>query len=286
MPFIMPAAVIGTGNLSRRITEQLLVRGAYVVVFASSRKDSSSSQEEIPRGSIIVRLDYRDKRGLISAFTTYGVEIVVSCLHGGALDLQPGIGDAAKQAGVKLFIPNDFGFPLPGYTQSTSVAREGYAQHMTRIGLPTTRVLIGICAEGIPWLVASCSAPGKVSIVGSGNVPASFTSIIDIAGFIGHVLTSYSISQLANQVFRLEGQSATLHEIAAMYGKEAIQVDSVDDPYATYMQKQIDLGLGRCGHGARNSRMSSEEAELIVGASKAWWPGHVWRNVRGALPGF
>lgn len=59
------------------------------------------------------------------------MEIVVSCLHGGALDLQPGIGDAAKQAGVKLFIPNDFGFPLPGYTQSTSVAREGYAREFS-----------------------------------------------------------------------------------------------------------------------------------------------------------
>ncbi|KAK0457511.1 uncharacterized protein EV420DRAFT_1688864 [Desarmillaria tabescens] len=284
MPSIMLAAVIGTGNLSRRITEQLLVCGAYVIVFASSR-DSSSTPEEIPRGSIIVRLDYRDKRSLISSFTTYGVEIVVSCLHGEALDLQPGIGDAAKQAGVKLFIPNDFGFPLPGYTQSTSMVREGYAQYMTRIGLPTTRVLVGICAEGIPWLVASSSAPGKVSIIGSGNIQASFTSIIDIAGFIGHVLTSYSISQLANQVFRLEGQSVTLREIAAMYGKEAIQVDSLDDPDATYMQKQIDIGLGGCGNEAHNSRMSSEEADLII-ASKAWWAGHVWRNVRDALPGF
>ncbi len=101
------------------------------------------------------------------------MEIVVSCLHGGALDLQPGIGDAAKQAGVKLFIPNDFGFPLPGYTQSTPVAREGYArefsphaavtvaeesllsihcaEHMTRIGLPTTRVLVSTCLSLSLW---------------------------------------------------------------------------------------------------------------------------------------
>jgi hypothetical protein len=49
-------------------------------------------------------------------------------------------------------------------------------------------------------------ANGKVTIGGAGNAPISFTHRVDIARFIGHVLTTLPASRLEWSTFRIEGE--------------------------------------------------------------------------------
>ncbi len=52
-------------------------------------------------------VDYSNKESIKNALT--GVDVVISTVALTALDLQPGIAEAAKEVGVKLFVPSEFG---------------------------------------------------------------------------------------------------------------------------------------------------------------------------------
>lgn len=51
---------------------------------------------------------------LASILREHNVEVVISALAYGALPAQWPIADAAKEAGVKLFVPSEYGMPTEG----------------------------------------------------------------------------------------------------------------------------------------------------------------------------
>ncbi|KJX93660.1 NAD(P)-binding protein [Zymoseptoria brevis] len=94
-------AVAGaTGNLGPAIVEQLVKANLSVTILSQSGNTSS-----LPSSVKTVKVDYKSSDSLISALA--GQEAVVSLLpdHGS----QPALIDAAIAAGVKLFIPSEFG---------------------------------------------------------------------------------------------------------------------------------------------------------------------------------
>jgi hypothetical protein len=54
---------------------------------------------------------------------------------------------------------------------------------------------------------------GKVTITGDGTSPISWTSIKDVAGFVGWVLTHQDPSDLKNKIFRVEGSRKSWDDI-------------------------------------------------------------------------
>lgn len=98
-----------TGNLGPAILKALLEAGFEVTIL--SRKGSNTT-DSLPAHSNqkIIKVDYNDVQELTSALQ--GVEVVVSTLAGVALDTQKPLIDAALAAGVKRFIPSDFGSDL------------------------------------------------------------------------------------------------------------------------------------------------------------------------------
>ena len=88
----------GAGNIGTHVTSALVSQGASVIIL--SRKDI-----EAPPGTTARKVDYSNKQSLVEALR--GIEVVVSVLstHGGT-DPQVLLADAAKEAGVKLFVPS------------------------------------------------------------------------------------------------------------------------------------------------------------------------------------
>ena len=60
-----------------------------------------------------------------------------------ALDLQPGIAEAAKEVGVKLFVPSEFGGPTEGETGVFLGDKANIQEQLKDIGIPYTLFYTG-----------------------------------------------------------------------------------------------------------------------------------------------
>ncbi|KAM5349451.1 hypothetical protein ACJ41O_005956 [Fusarium nematophilum] len=96
----------GNGNLGPVIIGELLANNLHVSLL--SRKGSTSTDTLKNRGYVgVVEVDYQDLDGLAKALE--GVDVVVSTIGNAGLDTQVRLVDAAVAAGVKRFLPSEFG---------------------------------------------------------------------------------------------------------------------------------------------------------------------------------
>lgn len=101
-------AVAGaTGNLGPAIVKALLDANFQVVAFSRSGKS-----EGLPSSVKTVQVDYASVPSLVNALKSNGIDAIVSNLP--KHDDQPPLIDAAIEAGVKRFLPSDFGSNLSG----------------------------------------------------------------------------------------------------------------------------------------------------------------------------
>lgn len=69
-----------------------------------------------PEGVKVVPVTYSDKTSVTTALKENNIEVIISILFKDGLGIQPGIAEAARDAGVKLFFPSEFGFPTMYHT--------------------------------------------------------------------------------------------------------------------------------------------------------------------------
>lgn len=99
---IRTVLVIGaSGTLGRQATKHLLANG-----FQVSGLIRDSSKAELPNEVKVFRTDYSEK-SLEEAFK--GQDAAVSTISGDGLGIQKAIVDAAVAAGVKFFLPSEYG---------------------------------------------------------------------------------------------------------------------------------------------------------------------------------
>lgn len=97
---------------------------------------------------------------LASTFREHNVEVVISALAYGALPAQWPISDAAKEAGVKLFVPSEYGMPTEGGKDGNLAIKSQFAgkfatarysrlciddsipDHVKSLGIPVLRVYV------------------------------------------------------------------------------------------------------------------------------------------------
>jgi len=256
-------AVIGAGIIGTPVVEALFSKGVSVVVIT---RPGSSTTSNIPKGAKSASVDLKSATALAEAFRAHNVEVVVSTIGHPGLPDQPTIAEGAKLAGVKLFVPSEFGYSTLGQTQGELGAKNKFADHLTEIGLPSTRIFVGGFITFIPWLVDLES--GKFKILGKGQTKASFTAPDDIAGFTAYVLTTLPPSQLANAIFRIQGSHVTLVEVAGILGHEndIEHVDSFPDAFKSFLHNHIESGNGSTG-----------------GDSNHLWEGHKWKEIKDAF---
>jgi len=256
-------AVIGAGIIGTPVVEALLAKNVSVVVLT---RKGSKSKNDIPAGAKSASVDLTDVPKVAEVLREHKVEVVVSTIGVPGLPTQPILGDAAKLAGVKLFVPSEFGFSTIGKTEGVLGLKDELAKYLNEIGLPSARIFVGLFANFIPWLVELDS--GIFKILGKGETKGSFTAVKDISGFTAHVLTTLPPSELQNAVFKIQGASASLNEIGALLeGKYPVEhVDKLDGELSTHLQQIVESGQGNTG-----------------GTSNGLWEGHQWKTIKEVL---
>jgi uncharacterized protein YbjT (DUF2867 family) len=89
----------------------------------------------------VIPVDYSNKQSIKSALA--GIDVVISTISGTALGVQPAIAEAAKEAGVKLFIPSEFGGPTEGATEGLFGAKAGVQDQLKAVGMPYALMYTG-----------------------------------------------------------------------------------------------------------------------------------------------
>ena len=85
-------------------------------------------------GAKVVPVNYSDKESIKSALA--GIDVVISTISPMALGVQIGIAEAAKEAGVKLFVPSEFGGPTEGATEGLFGAKARVQDQLKSAGIP------------------------------------------------------------------------------------------------------------------------------------------------------
>lgn len=102
--------------------------------------------KDLPADIKVVSVSLTDVSALAAALKEHGVEVVVSTVGGDALAQQQLLGDAAKQAGVKLFVPSEFGTSTLGLTELEGPLgqKAKFGEYLEEIGLPSTRIFVSL----------------------------------------------------------------------------------------------------------------------------------------------
>ncbi|EPQ56006.1 NAD P-binding protein [Gloeophyllum trabeum ATCC 11539] len=214
-------AVTGAGNLGRFIIEELLklqASGKVASVSVLTRSSNNDAHADLAKqGAKFVTVDYTSLSTLSSALS--GVDVVISTLGSAALgEQQTALAQAAKESGVKLFVPSEFSNPSEGITVGILGVKNALHRKLEEIKLPYALFYTGpfgdyVFSPFFGWDFAN----GKVTILGEGSSKISFTTRRDIARFVAYVTTHLSPEQLHWKTFRIEGDRKTLNELVDLY---------------------------------------------------------------------
>lgn len=101
----------------------------------------------------MVSVDYSNPESIKSALS--GVDVVISTISGTALDVQGKIAEAAKAAGIKLFVPSEFGGVTEGETLGMSGEKASIQDQLKALGVPWAVFYTGPFADFI-WAEYVC----------------------------------------------------------------------------------------------------------------------------------
>ena len=93
----------------------------------------------------VVAVDYSNKESIKNALT--GVDVVICTISFTVLDLQSGIAEAAKEAGVKVFVPSEFGNISEGETEGMFGEKAVIQTQLKAVGIPCTYFYTGPFAD-------------------------------------------------------------------------------------------------------------------------------------------
>jgi hypothetical protein len=134
--------------------------------------------------------------------------------------------------------------------------------------------------ELLPMLVGF-KEHGKIRIVGKGDAPVSFTSMVDVTGFVAYVLTTLPPRELENRTFRIQGDRASMNELGPIFNTEVEHTDQITGPMGEFRMAYlglVDTGVGSTGWDAeKKAERSGSEA---AGSANALWAGHQWKSIK------
>ncbi|KAG2142604.1 NAD(P)-binding protein [Suillus cothurnatus] len=274
-------AVVGAGpTIGGRIVKALLERGASVVALA--RPSSTSTSSPLLEGAKVATADYADVKAVASILREHKVEVLISAVAYGALPSQSTIADASKEAGVKLFVPSEFGLPTEGGKGGHLVIKSQFADYLKSLGIPSLRFYTGMFMEFIPLFTGVDT--GKFLILGKGDASFSTTALDDVAGFTAHVLTSLPPAKLHDATFRVEGERTSFNKVGALYASKNIPVEHVTSLPEGYVKQTLLQGLFEQGRGSSGwDNYADKDVPEDAHSGNAAWPGHQWKTVKEVL---
>ncbi|KAK0431911.1 hypothetical protein EV421DRAFT_1851756 [Armillaria borealis] len=289
-PYKSFAMVGAAGHIGKHIFAALHERTTATSPILVITCASSSSADVIPpspKVKIAKVEDYKNVEEVATILRAHHIEVLVSTANWqteeGICAEETALVDAARAAGVKLFVPSEFGVSSVDAPTGLWKAKDDVAKHMKEIGLPSARFFMStITGQFFSWIPIACGYPstGKINlVVGTGNTPGSFTADEDVGVSLNlaHVLTTLPPSELNDRIFRIEGERASYGEIAAKVRLPVVRVENVPSDseqlslFCTMAQKLFEEGYGSSGWDHALKKDGAERA----GGANALWTGHV-----------
>ena len=119
--------------------------GSPPVTAALLTRRVQGSKTTIEGDAKVIAVDYSNKESIKNALT--GVDVVICAIAGAALGLQAGIAAAAKEAGVKLFVPSEFANISGGQTDGIMGEKVAVQTQLKNVGISYTNFSTGLFAD-------------------------------------------------------------------------------------------------------------------------------------------
>ncbi|TDL19860.1 NAD-binding protein [Rickenella mellea] len=145
-----------------------------------------------------------------------GVDVVISTAYYTTIPAQKQLADAAKKAGVKRFIPNDWATPCIRGIRKFYDDKGAIQDYIREIGLGYTFIDVGLWHQAIfpPPDKSQEQYPGQFErsriIYGDGHVKSAFTDLRDIGTFVARIVDD---PRTLNQYVFVWGEEATKRQI-------------------------------------------------------------------------
>ncbi|KAK1227257.1 hypothetical protein PQX77_009743 [Marasmius sp. AFHP31] len=278
-------AIVGaSGLVGSHILNAFLSIGVNPLVLSRT-----SSDKTFPPNTQVAKVDLENVDEVAKVLKEHNVEVVVSVAGTTGIPTQRPVADAAKKAGVKLFVPSEFGSVTEGVSkvpgeseESPLVQKEKFIDYLQSVGLPYTRFFIGQLSNFVPWFTGHLEN-GKVNVIGKGETSVSFTDPSDVGGYVAHVLTTLPSSELENRSLRIEGEGATVLELAKKLNKEIQYTDKVPGEPLNEVKNYL---LGTWDSGRGSSRYDFGIKGLREGETandNHLWAGHKWKTIADSI---
>ncbi|TFK47436.1 NAD-P-binding protein [Heliocybe sulcata] len=215
--------IAGAGCMGQYVAEEFLklianCEGSNLTILTRSSPSGNAILEKLAKlGAHIVTVDYRSHESLVSALTD--ADVLISVIGGYEDKADYALADAAKAAGVKLFLPSEWGLYSRGITDGIYASHDLIHRHLDRIGVPYALFYTGMWPDFMfaPGYAGWDIPQGKITVWGQGNTPITWTTRRDGARFVAYLLTHIPAKELAGKMISVGGDHKTLNELAESY---------------------------------------------------------------------
>ncbi|WP_292875320.1 aromatic alcohol reductase [Nostoc sp. NMS1] len=212
-----------TGMLGSKIVAALVDKGTvYIRAMVRSINDSSAENRQKieamkAKGVTIVEGDLMKPETLLSVCD--GVDVVVSAVGNNDVTVpgQKNLIDAAKQQGVKRFIPSDYSvdYRKLDYGDNDNLdKRKEVFEYLQQSGLEYTLVLNGAFMDSIAYMPLLDLEHQIFQYWGDGETPMDFTTTDDTAKYVAEAVSD---SSLVNTALEVAGDTLTPKQLKATY---------------------------------------------------------------------
>jgi len=219
-PIKRVAVVGGSGATGLPVVQALLQANLEVSVLSRI-----SSTATFPEGVNVIKTDYSHE-SLVNALR--GQEAVVSTISTYSLEQQISIVDAAIEAGVRRFLPSEFGVDTssralgegglpPALTKTETAA---YLKSKEYTGMTWTCVIVGAFFDwsfAFPGILGFNIPANTATIFDGGDVAFEATNLAQIGRAVVAVLSPEHLDETANQYVYINSFTITQNQILKLF---------------------------------------------------------------------
>ncbi|KAI4518959.1 NAD(P)-binding protein [Schizophyllum commune Loenen D] len=184
----------GTGVTGLSIVNGLLRSGNYRVAVIVRSPNKPVVQDLMNRGvEILVCADYNKASHAELVQLLAGTDVLIATVHAYVLDAQRPLFAAAKKAGVKRVVPDDFSAHTPPGVMLMADKKHAIRDYIRELGIGYTFIEVGFWYEFVlpfpPSYAGHPYADLSHDFKGPGNVPLAVTASESIGDFVARIIS-------------------------------------------------------------------------------------------------
>ncbi|KAJ7721736.1 hypothetical protein DFH07DRAFT_857535 [Mycena maculata] len=282
-------AIAGLGRIGLNLAQEFLAmkvkdpRLAYSVRALTTQSTSDAIEDLAVNGANVRTVSYESPASILAALD--GVDVLMSCIgyEDGGLHAQMILGDLAKAAGVKLVVPSEYGAQSDAVKDENFTIKEVFRKRLIANGLKYAVFYTGFWSDFVlrPFILRDMFQidleKGNIHKWIDWDTPLSFTTQMDIARYVTHVLVYLPRSELENRIFRIQADSQTLNSLFVAFLEKTSRPPLANMKTTTHSRAELDEKLDKepLLIGLRLFRAADDEMFSVSADGKldsAIWP--------------